>query len=310
MVQSLLMMTYQHNSLYHHKDPWYWMGVAVSVAHRLGLRRDPGDSRRHQRILWWTLYMRDTLLALAFQKVPLIEDQEHSVRQPTIDDFDLDSSGSASAEILPSGRRKQMAIVFVEKAKLAVFIRQCLSSQKASLLHQHRPPGLGPGEPALDASTARQYIRLLEDWHGALPPSAQYPTMPVAASQEEETLYSHRALLQALYLSFSIILHRAHPDPFVRHTIFSATDQLLAIVQDLQQRGLIRTLSTTDVLIILRGFVASITTGCEEDDRRCQRRRVGAVLRNEILPRFQQDCLADDVASVLLDAIRENTCNL
>lgn len=319
------------------------MGVAVSIAYRLGLHRDPGDfsSRRHQRTLWWTVYVRDALLALAFRRAPLIEDEEYSVRLPTVNDFE--SVSTDMSDILPPERWRQIAIIFVEKAKLAVFIHKMLSSQKPLLQAHHRPrqdwvPMPGPGQLVLDTKTTRKYIQHLEDWQRNLPQPAQC-SIAEPAGHEEQTLYFHRALLQAIYLSFLIIPHRTqlqhapYPSPddgiheqssestTLRYKISSATDQLLKIVQDLQERGMMQSLPTTDVLIIFSAFIASASfaadTGWDAEDeddyhrRQQQRRRIGALLRNVILPRFQQDFqVVDDPTISALSGVKENACHL
>lgn len=37
-------MTYWYESPADQKDMWHWMGVATSLAHTIGLHRDPEDS--------------------------------------------------------------------------------------------------------------------------------------------------------------------------------------------------------------------------------------------------------------------------
>ena len=71
------------------------MGVATSVAHTIGLHRnpersnmDPKSTRLWKRI-WWSTYMRDRLIALGMRRPTRIKAEDYDVPMMTLDDFDL-----------------------------------------------------------------------------------------------------------------------------------------------------------------------------------------------------------------------------
>ncbi|KAL7941839.1 fungal-specific transcription factor domain-containing protein [Trichoderma barbatum] len=74
LLQSALLMGFWHSKWDGHSQPWYWIGVAVSLCQMLGLHRDPDSVKfntsfpSHQRHLWrrlwWTCFFRDRSLSL------------------------------------------------------------------------------------------------------------------------------------------------------------------------------------------------------------------------------------------------------
>ncbi|EHK42217.1 hypothetical protein TRIATDRAFT_229782 [Trichoderma atroviride IMI 206040] len=74
LLQSALLMGFWHSNRDGHSQPWYWTGVAISLAQILGLHRDPDSfkfntsfpshRRRLWRRLWWCCFFRDRSLSL------------------------------------------------------------------------------------------------------------------------------------------------------------------------------------------------------------------------------------------------------
>ncbi|KAK4082753.1 transcriptional regulator family: Fungal Specific TF [Trichoderma aggressivum f. europaeum] len=74
LLQSALLMGFWHSKWDGHSQPWYWIGVAISLCQMLGLHRDPDSVKfntsfpNHQRHLWrrlwWTCFFRDRSLSL------------------------------------------------------------------------------------------------------------------------------------------------------------------------------------------------------------------------------------------------------
>lgn len=74
LLQSALLMGFWHSKWDGHSQPWYWTGVAISLAQILGLHRDPDSvkfntsfpnhRRRLWRRLWWSCFFRDRSLSL------------------------------------------------------------------------------------------------------------------------------------------------------------------------------------------------------------------------------------------------------
>ncbi|RFU80375.1 dehydrogenase, multihelical [Trichoderma arundinaceum] len=74
LLQSALLMGFWHSKWDGHSQPWYWIGVAISLCQMLGLHRDPDSVKfntsfpNHQRHLWrrlwWVCFFRDRSLSL------------------------------------------------------------------------------------------------------------------------------------------------------------------------------------------------------------------------------------------------------
>ena len=72
-------MSYWYETPDDQKDTWHWLGIAVSLAHTIGLHRhadtlslDVSRQKLWKRI-WWCLLMRDRLVALGMRRPTRIE---------------------------------------------------------------------------------------------------------------------------------------------------------------------------------------------------------------------------------------------
>ncbi|CRK15197.1 hypothetical protein BN1708_017356, partial [Verticillium longisporum] len=83
LVQALLLMTYWYETPDDQKDTWHWMGVAISLAHTIGLHRNPATTSmplRKQKLwkrIWWSCFMRDRLVALGMRRPTRIKDEDY-----------------------------------------------------------------------------------------------------------------------------------------------------------------------------------------------------------------------------------------
>ncbi|KKA20995.1 hypothetical protein T310_4975 [Rasamsonia emersonii CBS 393.64] len=95
LVQALLLMTYWYETPDDQKDTWHWMGVSLSLAHTIGLHRDPANSgmgprkKRLWKRIWWSTYTRDRLIALGMRRPMRVKDDDCDVPMLTIDDFEF-----------------------------------------------------------------------------------------------------------------------------------------------------------------------------------------------------------------------------
>lgn len=74
LIQSALLMGFWHSKEDGHAQPWYWIGVAISLCQMLGLHRDPDSAKVNSafptrrrpiwRRLWWSCFFRDRWLSL------------------------------------------------------------------------------------------------------------------------------------------------------------------------------------------------------------------------------------------------------
>ncbi|EPE02966.1 cutinase transcription factor 1 beta [Ophiostoma piceae UAMH 11346] len=157
LVQALLLMTYWYETPDDQKDTWHWMGVAVSLAHTIGLHRDPrttGEPVRRQRLrklLWWCCFMRDRMIALGMRRPKRIRSEDADVPMLVPGDFDK-AILPDEIDILPAECRlvrdldmqQQLAELCVEKAKLCVLVGNMLQ-QQYTILPRGRQRGSDAG---------------------------------------------------------------------------------------------------------------------------------------------------------------------
>jgi hypothetical protein len=71
------------------------MGVATSVAHTIGLHRNPDNTNldvkrvKLWKRIWWSTYMRDRLIALGMRRPTRIKTEDFDVPMLTLDDFEI-----------------------------------------------------------------------------------------------------------------------------------------------------------------------------------------------------------------------------
>ncbi|EKV11164.1 C6 transcription factor (Ctf1B), putative [Penicillium digitatum PHI26] len=287
LVQSLLLMTYWYETPDDQKDTWHWMGVSLSLAHTIGLHRDPGNSRmevRRQRLwkrIWWSTYTRDRLIALGMRRPMRVKDDDCDVPMLSLDDFEFHPFSPeivaivGNSEILQNvSHQRELALMFIEKAKLCLCVSHVLSAQYSVLSHKfggtmETTMMLVPKKSTAETFEVRSCDQELEDWLANLPVETQYvASCGSKLSEAEEVLHSHRALLKMVYLTTSSALHRpqvlpAMPYPAAdaelqdmsRNKVRFAAVEITAIAQDLHCLDLTRYYPTTGVTVLLPAVI-------------------------------------------------------
>lgn len=287
LVQSLLLMTYWYETPDDQKDTWHWMGVSLSLAHTIGLHRDPSNSRmdaRRQHMwkrIWWSIYTRDRLIALGMRRPMRVKDDDCDVPMLTLDDFEFHSfspevaSMVGNSEMLQNVRhQRELALMFIEKAKLCLCVSHVLSAQYSVLSHKfggtmETTMMLVPKKSAAESFEVRHCDQELEDWVANLPSEIQYtPATSAKLLEAEEVLHSHRALLKMVYLTTLSALHRpqvlpAMPLPSVdaelqemsRKKVRYAAVEITNIASGLHRLDLTRYLPTTGVTVLLPAVI-------------------------------------------------------
>lgn len=226
-------MTYWHESPDDQKDIWHWLGIATSLAHTIGLHRDPGSlamdpKQKHLRKrIWWSLYMRDRLVALAMRRSPRIQQKDCDVPILDTGDFDIQPIGHEITCIPPNrctfihdeDKLRRLAKLCVEETKLCVIISHVLQVQYAVVRVEQ-------GAPVENSNTKTTMVLLprknlpnpseidfcdmeLTDWTVKLPESIVYRSSGgTDSSNGTEGLILHRAVLSMLYYTAINILHR------------------------------------------------------------------------------------------------------
>ncbi|OAX82111.1 hypothetical protein ACJ72_03536, partial [Emergomyces africanus] len=287
LVQSLLLMTHWYEMPDDQKDTWHWMGVSLSLAHTIGLHRDPSKScmdPQRQKLwkrVWWSTYTRDRLIALGMRRPTRIKDEDCDVPMLSLEDFDIKPLSAEALQIVGDcelahnmDHQRQLANMFVEKSKLCLCISHVLGAQYSVLGHKfggttETTMMLVPKKVASGTCEVRKCDQELESWLAELPEVVQY-RRPSSSSfaNGEEVLHLHRALLRMIYLTTSSALHRpqvlpAAPFPTVetglqdlsRNKVRYAAIEITNIAQHLHTMDLTRYLPTTGVTVLLPAVI-------------------------------------------------------
>ncbi|KAL4927916.1 putative C6 transcription factor (Ctf1B) [Aspergillus undulatus] len=334
LVQSLLLMTYWYETPDDQKDTWHWMGVSLSLAHTIGLHRDPANSRmdiRRQRMwkrIWWSTYTRDRLIALGMRRPMRVKDDDCDVPMLTLDDFEFHPfspeivSMVGNSEVLQSvNHQRELASMFIEKAKLCLCVSHVLSAQYSVLSHKfggtmETTMMLVPKKSAAETFEVRRCDQELEDWLAHLPTEIQYSSAaPAKLSEAQEVLHSHRALLKMVYLTTSSALHRPQVLPAVpfpsmdtelqdisRNKVRFAAIEITNIAQDLHRLDLTRYFPTTGVTVLLPAVIIHLLDIKSSDPnvRMTSLQRFYQCMR--ILQRLREIYASADFATSFLEA--------
>lgn len=334
LVQSLLLMTYWYETPDDQKDTWHWMGVSLSLAHTIGLHRDPGNSRmdlRRQRMwkrIWWSTYTRDRLIALGMRRLMRVKDDDCDVPMLTLDDFDFHPFSPeivamvGNSEVLHNvEHQRELALMFIEKAKLCLCVSHVLSAQYSVLSHKfggtmETTMMLVPKKSAAETFEVRRCDQELEDWLANLPPEIQYsPAASMKLTEAQEVLHSHRALLKMVYLTTSSALHRPQVLPSIpfpsmdaelqeisRNKVRYAAVEITNIAQDLHSLDLTRYFPTTGVTVLLPAVIIHLLDIKSSDPnvRMTSLQRFYQCMR--ILQRLREIYASADFATSFLEA--------
>jgi hypothetical protein len=291
LVQALLLLTYYYETPDDQKDTWHWMGVATSVAHTIGLHRNPDntnlDSKRVKlwKRIWWSTYMRDRLIALGMRRPTRIKTEDFDVPMLTLDDFEL-SPLPDNITCLPADCRiardvdaqRQLAIMCIEKARLCLCISHVLSKQYCVLNNNHGLQNdrttmmLLPKKLDPETSEVKACDEELQKWVSGLPEEAKYTDKPSGVPAIDLA----RTLLHMVFFTTLSALHRPQVLPnsqggpasapaktnveselldVSRRNVRRAASAITSIAQRLDQSGLVKYLPTTGVTVLLPAII-------------------------------------------------------
>ncbi|KAK4551372.1 hypothetical protein LTR86_011213 [Recurvomyces mirabilis] len=147
--QALVLMSSWYGRWDERRHTWHWIGLAYDVARTMGLHREPitkhgsDGARGLRKRLWWSLYIRDRLLALGTRRPMRIRDDEFDVAELTLDDFDLEYTEGLyqGKTIMPSAdENTATALMCIELTKLCTCIGNVVSSRYTTLSAQPNIP--------------------------------------------------------------------------------------------------------------------------------------------------------------------------
>lgn len=230
LVQALLLMSYWYETPDDQKDTWHWMGVAISLAHTIGLHRDPGVTtmapakQKLWKRIWWSCFMRDRLIALGMRRPMRIKDEDFDVPMLEESDFEIQALAD-NINVIPAdctvirdiGMQQELATLCIYKAKLCICISRMLKVQYSVLIRDTMKPEnttnstmmLFPNKQFDNVESVNSVDMELLSWAESLPPTCQYRTLtPYDVERGRSSLAVHRHLLHMIYYTTISALHR------------------------------------------------------------------------------------------------------
>jgi hypothetical protein len=226
--------------------------------------------------IWWSIYIRDRLLALAMRQPMRISDCDFDVPMVTTNDFEPLSVSEnvinflGHSDVLQNtGHQMELIILFIERSKLCVNLGHILSAQYPTLSNQVGSTGSNTRRFVGQLSEIQQCDQELEAWRRQLPPTIQFsPVAPGELGEVQKVMHLHRALLEMIYLATSSALHRPElvhrvsGQPKMRELsrsrFRSAAMAISIIVLDLQILELTCRLPATGVTILFAAAVSHL----------------------------------------------------
>lgn len=282
-LQALLLMTYWYEKPEDEKETWHWTGIALSQAQIQGIHRNPDgfnitpEMKSLRKRIWWSLFVRDRLLALGIRRPARVRSGDFDVPMLTLEDCEMASFDDSLLSYLgplpvatDASAKRSIYLCFIELAKLCVHIGDILFTQYSILSN----PTFGAEENVAMMVIPRKSVEQmqemekadfhLEDWLQNLDPACQYK---IGKSQDERDrngsymiLRLHQAMLYMIYLTTTAVLHRpralqSDPGPgdnrvnmrLSRRKVTHAAASITEVVRDLYQENQLRFASTSTV---------------------------------------------------------------
>ncbi|KAI1475373.1 transcription factor CTF1 [Daldinia eschscholtzii] len=292
LVQGLLLMTYWYETPDDQKDTWHWMGVAISLAHTIGLHRNPANTNmtpRKQKLwkrIWWSCFMRDRLIALGMRRPTRIKDEDFDVPMLDEQDFEIEPLADEVQIIGPECTlmrdvvmQQELALMCIAKAKLCLCISHMLKAQYSVLIRDksraenttNSTMMLFPNKQLDNVEGVNSCDLELLTWVQSLPPCCQYrPLSALDLKNGRATIAVHRNLLHMVYYTTISALHRpqflpsspthapqtsAQVQEISRTRVRDAAAQITRMVTDLHTLRLEKYLPTTGVTVILPAMI-------------------------------------------------------
>jgi hypothetical protein len=331
-------MTYWYETPDDQKDTWHWMGVAISLAHTIGLHRNPEKSNMEPKLkklwkrIWWSCFMRDRLVALGMRRPTRVKDEDYDVPMLTEEDFDV-SPLPACNSIIPLehtlardvAAQTQLAQMCIAKAKLCLCISHVLSAQYSVLIKHQGMQGqegntcssimLFPKKLDQTDEVTRCDVELSE-WTNALPESCSYSN-EMTLGNSGPPMFVQRSLLHMIYFTTLSALHRpqvlpsgatSQPDSsrelqdLSRKKVREASKEITRISQALHTRGLEKYLPTSGVTVLLPAIIIHLLDIKSSNDEVRQQAMDGFCQCMVILERLRDTYASADFATQFLEA--------
>ncbi|KAI5921360.1 transcription factor CTF1 [Camillea tinctor] len=293
LVQALLLMTYWYETPDDQKDTWHWMGVAISLAHTIGLHRNPANtsmSPRKQKLwkrIWWSCFMRDRLIALGMRRPTRIQDEDFDVPMLEESDFEIEALpdeiqavvGAECTLVRDVCIQQELALMCIAKAKLCLCISHMLKAQYSVLIRDKSRPEnttnstmmLFPNKKLDNVEGVKHCDLELMTWVDSLPACCRYrPLTQHDVQGGRATVSVQRNLLHMVYYTTVSALHRPQFLPssplhapqtpvqvqeMSRMRVRDAAAHITRMVAELSVLRLDKLLPTTGVTVILPAMI-------------------------------------------------------
>lgn len=339
LVQALLLMTYWYETPDDQKDTWHWMGVAISLAHTIGLHRNPGTTsmapprQKLWKRIWWSCFMRDRLIALGMRRPTRIKDEDFDVPQLEEDDFEIQALPDNITVIPPEctlmrdvAMQRELAVMCIHKAKLCVTISHMLKAQYSVLIRDHMKPEnttnstmmLFPNKEMDNLDKINEVDMELLAWAESLPLCCQYRTLsPLDVQNGKSTMAVQRTLLHMVYYTTISALHRPQFLPssplriptasrsvqeMSRVRVRGAAMHITRMATELHHLRLERYLPTTGVTVILPAMIIHLLEMKNPSQEARERATRGFRQCMRVMEKLREVYAAADYATGFLDA--------
>lgn len=208
LLQVLLLMSFWRGGLDEDKDGWHWSGLAITMACDLCLHCSPDThltarEKTLRKRCWWSCVLRDRLLALAENRTPRIQLDQHNVPVLTLADYNVGlrcaiSELSAEEEL---GKRTALSMFSLQ----LIWLVLCIDDGFPSLSVEPK----NSSQLASETWTRNRlethgdgFVTGLEDldlWRLNLPEVLQRPTDPAGDDTVLPCILVHRNALEIYY---------------------------------------------------------------------------------------------------------------
>jgi Fungal specific transcription factor domain len=334
-------MTYWYETPDDQKDTWHWMGVAISLAHTIGLHRDPEKSHmppEKQKLwkrIWWSCFMRDRLVALGMRRPTRIKAEDYDVPMLTLNDFEIqilsDDNTSISEDctlIRDINMQKDLAVMCMAKARLCLIISHVLSAQYSVLVkYQAAQQGQDCNTRSNVMLFPKKHDQIdevkrcdqeLTEWFEGLEPQAQYRKPNGEDSKPgRSSIIVQRGLLHMVYYATLSALHRPQVLPSAeitalekcrelqdvsRKKVREASREITSISVELYNLRLSRFLPTTGVTVILPAIIIHLLDIKSSSQLTRDAALQGFCHCMRVLERLRENYAAADYATQFLEA--------
>ncbi|KAH8588390.1 fungal-specific transcription factor domain-containing protein [Bisporella sp. PMI_857] len=337
LVQSLLLMTYWYETPDDQKDTWHWMGVAISLAHTIGMHRNPENSsmepskKKLWKRIWWSCFMRDRLVALGMRRPTRVKDEDYDVPMLTEADFEI-SLIPDHITIIPQesimrdvNAQRELAEMCIAKAKLCLCISHVLTAQYSVLIrHQGMQGREGSTRSSVmlfpkkldQTDEVRSCDEELTTWINELPRSCHYSD-DFDYGDKGSSIYVQRSLLHMIYFTTLSALHRPQVLPsgstvepeksrelqdVSRKKVREASREITRISQNLHRHNLEKYLPTTGVTVLLPAIIIHLLDikSCNDEARQAAMDGFGQCML--VLEKLRDNYASADFATQFLEA--------